>query len=240
LKQRLWHRAVRSKAQILRAAAVIVPSEHTKRDVCGAYGVPQDRVQVIPWGASPVFAPRETPQEKMILFLGSIERRKNVDGLIEAFCLWKNDHPEAAPYTLTLAGPLGHGGEAICKKAARRTDIRYIGYVPEAEKSALYARASLFVYPSFYEGFGMPVLEAFASGVPVVTSNRSSLPELAGGAAYLVNPYNVAAIADGLQRVLADDALRANMIAAGRARAAQFRWEEAARRLMDIFYAHRH
>lgn len=246
LKQRLWHRAVRPGNQCRRAEAILVPSEHTKRDLVSAYRLPASRVHVIPPGLPSVFldgSAASTPDvvhryelpETYVLFVGAIERRKNVDGLIEAFQLWKKTSHAARRCQLVLAGPLGYGGRAVIEAIRAASDIRYLGYVPREARPALYARASLFAYPSFYEGFGLPVLEAFAMGVPVVTSNLSSLPEVSGGAAYLVNPYNVSAIADGLERMMADEALRQRSVAAGKERARTFDWAASVARALEVF-----
>ena len=128
------------------------------------------------------------------------------------------------------------GGEKIAKvMAIAGGSVRYLGYVAPEDKPALYKNASLFVYPSLYEGFGFPVVEAFVAGTPVITSNRSSLPEVAGDAAYLVNPLNVSDIALAIQRLLSDQTLRLHYIAKGKARAAQFSWGRAAEELLSMW-----
>ncbi len=113
--------------------------------------------------------------------------------------------------------------------------VRFLGYMPESTLAVLYRLASVFVFPSLYEGFGLPPLEAMASGTPVVTSNVSSMPEVAGGAAFLVDPYDSTSIAEGLTRVLTDDALRRDLSVRGLARAKQFSWERSARRVREIY-----
>jgi glycosyltransferase involved in cell wall biosynthesis len=113
--------------------------------------------------------------------------------------------------------------------------VRFLGFVPDDTLAALYRLATVFVFPSLYEGFGLPPLEAMASGTPVVTSNTSSLPEVVGDAAVLVDPYSSASIADGMQQVLGDDTLRKAMSARGRARAREFSWESSVGRIRDIY-----
>jgi glycosyltransferase involved in cell wall biosynthesis len=113
--------------------------------------------------------------------------------------------------------------------------VRFLGYLPEATLAVMYRLAGVFVFPSLYEGFGLPPLEAMASGTPVVTSNVSSLPEVAGDAAVLVDPYEPSAIADGIYRVLVDETLRRNLRSRGVARARQFSWEASVRRVRDIY-----
>jgi glycosyltransferase involved in cell wall biosynthesis len=135
-------------------------------------------------------------------------------------------------------------GDDISKYAALRRavhqhqlhpHVRFLGYMPEETLAALYRLASVFVFPSLYEGFGLPPLEAMASGTPVVTSNVSSLPEVAGDAAVLVDPYDPGAIADGIQRVLTDETLRADLRRKGLARAKQFSWDQSVRRIREIY-----
>lgn len=241
-KHRFWHRLIHPEKQVRRADAILTPSEQTQRDVIDQYAVNRDRVHVAYPGLafSPSAAASTNLQkkyqlpEKYILFLGTIEHRKNVPGLVEAFLLWKKEHPEAAaPYALILSGMLGYRGKTIAASVHRSPHVRYIGYVEETDKAGLYAGAAAFVYPSFYEGFGFPVLEAMASGVPVVTSNRTSLPEVAGGAAYLVNPHNVSQIAHGLHTVVVDAQVRDQCIRLGRERARDFSW----RRATEVFFS---
>lgn len=249
VKQRLWHHVVRPRKQCVEAAAILVPSENTRRDVVSYYGVDEKKVHVVQPGLSPIFfeETRDKRQEtlarqkyhlpeKYFLFIGAIEPRKNIDGLIEAFVHWKKIHHEHAKnFSLILAGPKGYRADALLRGMLGRDDIQYLGYIPAEDKPGLYAGASLLVYPSFYEGFGFPVLEAFALGTPVVTSNHSSLPDLANGAAYLVNPYTVAEIAEGFERLTVDIALRDRFIVAGRERAKAFDWNASARQVIRIF-----
>ena len=138
-----------------------------------------------------------------------------------------------APCSMIIAGPLGWKYKPIIQMIEKTPGVRYIGYVAPEDKPALYQLASLFVYPSLFEGFGFPVLEAMASGTPVVTSNRSSLPEIAGDAAYLVNPLNVAEMAEGMKIVLEDKHVRKMMIEKGKKHEGMFRWENTARELLQ-------
>jgi glycosyltransferase involved in cell wall biosynthesis len=158
------------------------------------------------------------------LNVGALQRRKNVVRLVEAF---EQIGPE---WKLLLAGSLGFDSEAgleRIERSPRKRDIQALGYVTDSQLEELYQRASILAFPSLDEGFGMPVLDAMARGVPVLTSNVSAMPEVAGDAALLVDPTDVHAIADGLRRLTTDSELRGTLIRAGLARAGEFTWEKS-------------
>jgi glycosyltransferase involved in cell wall biosynthesis len=160
----------------------------------------------------------------MILSVGAIQRRKNIVRLVEAF---ESTAPE---WKLVLAGSFGfEAEEALARigRSPRKQDIRVLDYVTRDEIERLYRRASIFAFPSLAEGFGMPVLDAMARGVPVLTSNVSAMPEVAGDAALLVDPCDVRSIADGLCRLTASTALREELVERGLARVTEFGWEKA-------------
>ena len=165
-----------------------------------------------------------------VLFVGTIEPRKNLDVLLDAFAALPASVREE--YELVLAGPLGWAAK---ETQARLESARYLGYVPEPDLAPLTAAAAVFAYPSLYEGFGFPVAQAMAAGVPVITSNVSSLPEVAGDAAVLVDPRSVAELRDALCRLLLSAGLRADLAARGRARSERFRWPECAARSWEFF-----
>ncbi|TAN34038.1 glycosyltransferase family 1 protein [Patescibacteria group bacterium] len=170
-----------------------------------------------------------------ILFLGTIEPRKNIIGLIEAFEKACPSLP--APYTLVIAGAAGWNNKQIYERAKNspiKDKIKILGYVRPEEKPALYAGAALFCYPSIYEGFGFPVLEAMSAGTPVLTSNRSSLPEITSGAAHLVNPNNVSDMAAGIINILTNEKLRNFLKEKGQEQAAKFLWQEAAEKFLSV------
>jgi glycosyltransferase involved in cell wall biosynthesis len=235
-------RAERSFAEILkRSDAVIAVSENTKCDAVRVLGLDPDKVEAIHSGVSSAFF--DVPAEKrdavrtrhvlvrpFVLFVGTIEPRKNIDTLLDAYALLTPSVREE--FELVLAGPTGW---ARAETIARLREARYLGYIPEEDLAPLTAAAAVFVYPSLYEGFGFPVAQAMAAGVPVVTSNISSLPEVAGDAALLVDPRSAAELRDALTRLLLSADLRRDLGARGRARAQELTWERCAARSLRFF-----
>jgi len=230
---RLMRRAVRE------ADRVLVYSEHTKGDLRQEFGVPANRVDVAPLApgepardpeaARPVLEALRIPEHYIYSVLATYHH-KNLDGLLRAFARLRER--ESVPHALVISGlrMAAHSRfEALVEELQLREDVIFTGWVPEAALRALYEGAACFVYPSLYEGFGLPVLEAMALGVPVVCSNATSLPEVAGDAALLVDPRDPAALAEALARCLKDDATRRMLVEKGRAHAARFTWEECAR-----------
>ena len=214
-----------------RSDRIIAVSRFTANQVVGLLGVEQSRVRVVHHG---VRAPAGLPaaREKMILHVGAIQQRKNIARLVEAFESVDGD------WQLVLAGSAGYGAAQIVAKigAARSRDrIRLLGYVPPGELAALYSRAMIFAFPSLDEGFGMPVLEAMAAGTPVIASNRSALPEVAGNAAWLVDPEDTAELAGALVALTRDPDRRAALSRSGIERAAQFTWTEAADKTWQVY-----
>ena len=234
------------------SAGVIVPSSSTKSDLLAAHDVSSDRVHVTPLGVdASAFAPASTDAVEATrrkhgidgpyaLFLGGIEPRKNLETLVRVFATL-----EPGTRLVIAGGPVRWDPGASDRLAeviaglapAARARIVRTGYVGDREKVVLLSGATLLAYPSLYEGFGFPVLEAFAAGVPVLTSDSSSLPEVAGDAAVLVDPRDPDAIADGLRQLFADPDLRAMLSAAGLARAAKFTWEATARLTATALHA---
>ncbi len=236
-----------------RSTRIIAVSEATRRDLLDLYPVPPDRVAVVPHGVDHDVFRRSSDEDVLaakrrlgvegpyLLYLGGIEPRKNLPGLIEAYARLDS----AARPALVLAGsgvPWNPEGTDSLNEALERLpsgvrrSIVLTGYIPEKEKVAMLSGAEALVYPSRYEGFGLPVLEAMACGTPVVTSNRSALPEVAADAALLVDPDDPADIADAIERVLTEDRLRADLSARGLARAGRFTWEETARRTAAVLH----
>jgi len=227
---------------------ITVSSEVTAHDLERFFQVPRERIALIPWGVDARFAPQadetmrslrarlELP-ERYVLFLGINKPHKNLVRLIEAFAQVRARSP-GDDLTLVVAGvwdPRYPEARELARRLELGASVRFLGPVPEADLPALYAAALAFAFPSEYEGFGLPLLEAMACGTPSMTSTTSSLPEVAGDAALLVPPTDVAAIAGALERLVTDAALRADLARRGRARALQFTWERTAERMWEEY-----
>ena len=234
------------------AERVIVPSHATKRDVVRHVGLPEDRVVVTPGGCESRFRPvhsegalrrvaaRYGLPSRYVLAVGTLEPRKNLTALLEAFARLRRGRALDPRLRVVLAGARGWLDEPIFRTVRAlglERAVHFPGFIDDDDLPAVYSGAALFVFPSLYEGFGLPPLEAMACGVPVVTSNVSSMPEVAGDAAVLVDPRDVDGLASAIARVLGDAALRASLRAAGIARARQFSWETTARRTLDAYAA---
>ena len=214
-----------------RADAIITVSAFTASQVVSLLGVPAERVRVVHHGTRGLRFP-DAAREKIVLTVGAVQKRKNIARLVEAF---EAVDPE---WKLVVAGGEGFGSAEIRERIARspaRGRIEITGYIPADELAAWYARASVFAFPSLDEGFGMPLLEAMAAGTPVVTSNRSALPEVAGDAALQVDPADTAALATALTQLTQDQGLRDRLAERGRLRAQEFTWEKAVRSTWDVY-----
>jgi len=237
-----WGRLIPFTARL--ATAVVVPSESTRRDLLELAGIPPGRVSVVPWGA--LLPPQEVPAAEVaavrrryqldapyLLYVGTIDRRKDLATLVRALEFLPG------PLCLALAGTLIAGRTRLpelVRQSGLAPRVRFLGFVPDAELPPLYAGAAVFVYPSSYEGFGLPLLEAMACGTPVLTYNVTSLPEVVGDAGLLLDPpVSPSELAKALGRLLDDGPLRAELTARGRARARAFDWGEAARRTHAVY-----
>jgi len=175
--------------------------------------------------------------DKFMLYLGTIEPRKNVEGIIKAYNELRVTSYELRDYKLVIAGGRGWKSDNIYKEWRRsrfKDDIKFLGYISSEDKVYLYNLASVFVYPSFYEGFGFPPLEAMACGVPVITSYAASLPEVAGGAVLMIDPYNINDMARALQEVLTDESLKNKLIGLGLECVKKFSWKNTAKEYLEI------
>lgn len=212
------------------ADRVIAISQATADDLVRYTGVDRRRVVVIPHGVAPVFTPlaqKPMPWARYLLYVGTLQPRKNLPRLIAAFAQ-ATTHPDTQLLIAGRAGWLSEPLAEIARAHGVADRVHMLGFVPDADLPSLLAGARAFVFPSLYEGFGMPVLEAMASGAAVLTSTTSALPEVAGAAACLVDPTDVAAIAAGLSRLDGDDAYHAQLVAKGYQQAQRFSWQTCA------------
>jgi glycosyltransferase involved in cell wall biosynthesis len=219
---------------ISRAHGLIAISENSRQDALRLLKLAPDRVRTIYPGVADVyFGARATPAARpYILYVGAIEPRKNVDTLLDA---WESSNLRN-DFELLIVGASGWASEkTIARLNSRPRGVRYLGYVPEDELPGLTAGASAFVYPSLYEGFGLPVAQAMAAGVPVITSNTSCLPEIAGAGAVLVDPRSAAEIQSAMERVLTTPTLAHQLREAGKTRAERYRWKNCARESLEFF-----
>jgi glycosyltransferase involved in cell wall biosynthesis len=230
-----------------RADQVLTDSEHSRRDLLRFLGLPAARVRAIPCGVDARFQPvpdgpgRRAALERYgvkppyLLYVGGINARKNIAGLFEAFARVRARHPGlelvVAGKRQWATGPIDAAFERLGLAGA----VRFTGYLDDADLPALYSAAEAFVFPSLYEGFGLPPLEAMACGAPVIASNASSLPEVVGSAALLVDPHDSGALAAAIERVLGDQPLRDDLRRRGLARAAQFGWARAAQETLAAY-----
>lgn len=235
-----------TRVSLARARATIAISESTKRDVCRFYGVAPERVFVTHLGVDRRFVPlseaegeafrRQTGIGRYIYYQGTLEPRKNLRVLVEAFRALQAEGN--AQHRLVLGGAPGWGYEMIHELVARHgleEQVVFLGYVSPEDSPRWYAAADLFVYPSAYEGFGLPPLEAMACGTPVVTANTSSLPEVVGEAGVLVRPGDAMALAEAMAALLSDGARRAELGEAGRRRAMAFTWAATAAATVEVY-----
>lgn len=232
---------------VKRVNAVITVSEQSKRDIKQHLYLAEEKITVIQSAACAHF--RELREDEIysalarvgverpfILYVGSVEPRKNLLRLLDAYTQLREWSPK---WRLVIVGARNYWKSSPVAQAVEQKGLQdcvtFTGYVPDEDLPALYNGADLFCFPSLYEGFGLPVLEAMACGTPVITSNTSSLPEVAGDAALLVDPYNVEEIATAMRRVLEDPALAQELRKKGLERAKQFTWEKTARETIAVY-----
>jgi len=248
-RKNFWHRLINVPKLVKQFDAIVAVSEHTKMDIVELLGFSAEKIKVIYAGLNPELRPVLDIKEldlvrqkynlpnKFILYLGNIEPRKNISGLITAFNLLKNKTGDR-DLKLVVAGATGWKIKetfGAWQLSPYSDDIVFLGYVDKPDKAAIYSLARVFAYPSFYEGFGFPPLEAMACGTPVVASCASSLPEVLGSAALLVDPDNAAEIATALEEAITNEPLRQQLALAGLKQAAQFNWSKTASGYLDLF-----
>lgn len=248
LKRRIWHAFINPRHEAESAQKIIAVSQSTREDLKEKWGIPSDKIEVIYSGIGNDLHRVEDVEhlervrqlynlpQKFILFLGVVEPRKNLEGLARAY-----EHMRSLgsgeSTDLVIAGNRGWSSRSLfetIRMSPYRNNIHLIGFVESADKAALYSLADLFVYPSFFEGFGFPPLEAMACGTPVVVSHTTSLPEIVQDAGVLVDPLRLEEIAFAMNEVLRDETLRATLREKGLVQAKKFQWEETARRTISV------
>lgn len=240
-KSRIWHKILMSKKLLQNADAIIAVSSSTKRDLIDLLGINENKIKVIYEGVDEKFMLVKNFDElervkkryklpaKFILYLGTLEPRKNIESIISAY------NQLATDCQLVIGGGDGWKSHKIKRLAGLNPKVKLIGYVKEEDKRGLYTLADLFVYPSYYEGFGLPPIEAMACGTPVIVGANSSQVEVVGSAGLLVDPYNVNEIAEAMKIILKDAKIRTGLIANGFENVKRFKWNETAQETLKIF-----
>lgn len=257
-KRRFWHIFINSKKICRRANKIIAVSASTAADICGLYGIEKEKISVIPSAIGDNFRVLDRNDSSLIevkekyhlpfkfmLYLGTIEPRKNIIGIIKAYNALQEKadtekNEEFSRYRLVIAGSPGWLGEEIFEEIERskfREKIILPGFISDVDKAYVYNLASLFVYPSFFEGFGFPPLEAMQCGVPVITSNNSSLPEICADSALLIDPDKPEEIFEAMWQILSDKILREKLTQSGLEKAREFSWKKTVQKTLDILGA---
>jgi len=246
-KQQMWHKLVKPKKQCEEAHIIFTPSENTKRDLVNYYHISPNKIRVLYPGLSHYFSndlnieytaevkKKYNLQNNFILFLGTNEPRKNILTLLMAFESCFSQLPQK--FTLVIAGSSGWKNKKIDEYllySPIKNNVQFIGYIDPRDKPYLFKLASLFVYPSFYEGFGFPVLEAMASKTPVIASNRSSLPEITSRYTYLFNPHSPSLLADGIVKILSDEIFKKFLTEKAFEHIQKFSWQKTASEWLEI------
>lgn len=242
-RKRAWQKLMNTRQEAQQADRIIAVSQSTKDDLVRLYGIKPSKVKVVYSGVGNQFKPINNQSDyiknkyhlpdKFILYFGTIEPRKNLIGLIKAFELLKKKHDTK----LVIAGVKGWLYQDVFKvvnDSKQKKDIFFTGFIEDQDKPYLYNLAELFVYPSFFEGFGFPPLEAMACGVPTITSSNSSLPEIVGQAGIMIDPYNIDELAWAMESVLTNNDLRKGLIKKGIERAKKFSWQKSAQQTLDV------
>ncbi|MBU0706612.1 glycosyltransferase family 4 protein [Patescibacteria group bacterium] len=240
-KTRLWHKILRPKTEAMEADSIIAVSQFTKSQLIGEYGIENSKIKVIYEAAGGHLKPLDLPKgfelikrkydlpDSYFLCLSTLEPRKNTAGIIEAYLAWQED--TKVNVGLVIAGKK-HPKIFSETKLKKHPNIHLAGFIDEEDKALLYQHALAFLYPSFYEGFGLPILEAMQCGTPVITSDATAMPEVAGDAAILVNSGEQKEIKDAMHEICRDKQLRNKLIEKGFAQAKNFAWKKAAEELL--------
>lgn len=249
-RQNFWHKALKIKKLLQNASVIIAVSENTKNDIINFYNIPERKIKVIYSGVGAEFKLIDKQDnkflklkqqynlpEKFMLYLGNVEPRKNIESILEAYIFFRNENPEKN-IGLVIAGSSAWKNKIVKTMAQNchyKKDIYFLGYVKNEDKPYLYNLAEIFLFPSFYEGFGFPPLEAAACGTPVITSNTSSLPEIMRENAILINPHDITELKDAMLQILQDENLAEKMRVNGIRHAQKYSWEKCAREVIETF-----
>ncbi|MFH1745216.1 MAG: glycosyltransferase family 1 protein [bacterium] len=250
-KKNIWHYLINVKGQLQRFNKIVAVSENTKKDIVDIYNISSEKIDVIYHGIDSEYRimgdsdidelsnikTKYNLPDRFILYLGNIEPRKNITGLIQAYELLREEN-KFEDIKLVIAGGMGWKTKKIFhtwNNSKYKNDIKFLGYVARNDKPALYNLASIFVYPSFYEGFGLPALEAMACGIPVIAGNSGSLSEVVGSSGILINPYNINEIKEAVAIVLEDRRLCERLIESGFLNLKRFSWAKAGEKYLRIF-----
>jgi glycosyltransferase involved in cell wall biosynthesis len=230
------------------ASRVLTLSESSRRDLVECYGISPDKIVAIPLAPAPEFRPvlddsqmeeirqRYGTSTRYILAVGNLQPRKNISRLVEAYASLRVES-DSLPRLVIVGRAQWRASEVYrtVERSGLQEQVRFTGYVPDEDLVPLYSGSEVLVYPSIYEGFGLPILEAMACGTPVITSRTSSMPEVAGDAALLVDPYSTAEIAETISLVLTNENLKQDLAKRGLKRAAQFTWEQTAQETLSVY-----
>lgn len=247
-KTRLWYRLLNPKREIRTSNHLIAVSSFTKQDLINSYNIPEEKITVIHEAVDDSFCKNVTEKnfphiqhryglpEKYFLFLSTIEPRKNVQNMVEGFIIYKKTHPN--DLTKLVIGGSKHPKIFSKVMLENHPDIIFTGFIDEEDKASVIKHAEAFLYPSFFEGFGLPLLEAMKCGTPIVTSNTSSMPEVAGNAAVFINPNFPDAIADALEKIQNQD-LKAELKKNMAEQIAKFSWHKCALETLEVLEKNR-
>jgi glycosyltransferase involved in cell wall biosynthesis len=248
-RKNFWHRSINIDKQINRANALVAVSQHTLSDLKDLYQLSDRKSRYIYSGVNEIVINPNTEDEKkylkknnlkkdFIFYLGNIEPRKNLAGLIFAYNLLRDNNINLVDTQLVIAGPSGWKNREVYQaqeNSPYHQNIKFLAYVSEKEKEILFKNARLLCYPSYYEGFGFPPLEAMKRGVPVITSNISSLPEVVQKAALSINPYDINEMARAMEMLIFEEDLREDLINKGYEQVKKFNWQKTAKEYLDLF-----
>lgn len=247
-RERVRHLERHLPKSLERASRILTDSEHVRREVVSNFGIDPGKIITVPLGVEDRFHLRDEAECRMVLSrhglaydqylltVTTVEPRKNLDRLIEAYEMMPP--PLRRRFPLVVAGAKGWSTaalEAHMSRLQRAGELKRLGYVPEEDLPALYAGCAGFIYPSLYEGFGLPPLEAMASGAPLLASDSSSIPEVVGDAGILVDPEDIEAMTEGLRRLVEDEPLRRELRSKGPERAALFTWDRCVERTIEVY-----